>query len=54
MATVWYVQGAEPEQPWPILWATKELAERYARAMFPDESPDTRYARIMCRNIEEE
>lgn len=35
----------------PILWRTKADAEIHARRMYPDESPDKRYARIYYRNI---
>lgn len=40
---VWYVQGMSgPEDR----WLTKIDAEKAARLRFPDENPDTRYARI--------
>jgi hypothetical protein len=51
---VWYVQGADPEFPMPVLFATKMAAEMYARLEFPNESPDTRYARIFYRSVWEE
>tara|TARA_Y100000114_G_scaffold31122_1_gene26715 strand:- start:274 stop:492 length:219 start_codon:yes stop_codon:yes gene_type:complete len=48
MSDVWYVQGEFYFHP---LWETKEDAEKYARYLFPDEDPDTRYARIYCREV---
>ena len=48
MSDVWYVQG---ESDVPTLWETKEDAEKYARYLFPDEDPDTRYARIYFREV---
>jgi hypothetical protein len=38
----------------PVLFATKMAAEMYARLEFPNESPDTRYARIFYRSVWEE
>ncbi len=54
MKQVWYVQGADPEFPMPVLFATKMAAEMYARLEFPNEHPDTRYARIFYRSVWEE
>lgn len=54
MKQVWYVRGADPESPMPVLFATKMAAEMYARLEFPDEHPDTRYARIFYRSVWEE
>lgn len=51
MNEVWYVQGADPDMSIPMLFATKECAERYARSVFPDEDPDTRYARVFYRQV---
>lgn len=56
MVQVWYVQGesdlsVDPDKPGPTLWETKEDAEKYARYLFPDEDPDTRYARIYYREV---
>lgn len=48
---VWYVQGDEPEATLPTLFDTQLAAEIYARHRFPDEHPDTRYARIYCREV---
>lgn len=44
---VWYVKG-DPDN---VLWQSKEDAERWARNLFPGESPDKRYARIFFRNV---
>ncbi len=55
MKQVWYVQGADSgSERFPEFFATKMLAEEYARLEFPNESPDTRYARIFHRNVWEE
>lgn len=54
MKEVWYVSGADPEKRWPELFATKMAAEIYARYVFPDDSPDERYARVMYRPMWEE
>jgi len=54
MKEVWYVRGADPESPMPVLFTTKLAAEMYARMEFPDEHPDTRYARIFYRSVWEE
>ena len=51
MKVVWYVQGADPESPMPVLFSTKEAAERYARAVFPTLDPDARYARIFYLSV---
>jgi hypothetical protein len=32
-------------------YATKIEAEKRAREMYPNESPDFRYARVMCRRV---
>lgn len=48
---VWYVGGAEPEAAFPTLFDTQLAAEIYARHLFPDEHPDTRNARIYCREV---
>jgi hypothetical protein len=45
---VWWVLGDSDR---PFLWRTKEDAEKYARELFPDESPDTRYARIYYKEV---
>ena len=46
MNEVWYVVDEEYEGDIPLLWRTKMDAEIYARRLFPDESPDARYARV--------
>jgi len=51
---VWCVRGDDPEFPLPEFFATKMAAEMYARLEFPNESPDTRYARIFYRSVWEE
>lgn len=48
---VWYVQGADPDARFPEFFATKEMAERYAREIFPDEDESARYARIYFRTL---
>ena len=42
---VWFVVG-DPDRDMPNLWQHKIDAEKFAREIFPDESEDTRYARI--------
>lgn len=54
MKEVWYVRGADPEGRFPEFFATKMLAEMYARDQFPQEGPDQLYARIFYRNVWEE
>ncbi len=54
MKEVWYVRGADPGRPMPVLFATKMAAEMYARQEFPDAHPDERYARIFCKPVFEE
>jgi hypothetical protein len=34
-----------------LLLKTKIEAERYARELFPEESEDSRYARIYCKSV---
>ena len=43
---VWYVQGDREAGGKPLLWQNKEDAERWARDIYPYESPAERYARI--------
>jgi hypothetical protein len=50
-AEVWYVRGADPDALIPLLFKDKMSAEIYARQCFPDEDPDTRYARIYFVNV---
>jgi hypothetical protein len=54
MKQVWYVQGADPDSPMPVLFATKLAAELYARDVWPDADPDTRYARVFYKSVWEE
>ena len=42
---VWYVQYDDDEDV-RTLWKTKMDAEVYARRLYPDETPDMRYARV--------
>jgi len=51
---VWFVRGADPDRSIPVLFTTKMGAEMYARLEFPNEDPDTRYARIHCGRVWEE
>lgn len=48
---VWYVAGADTDLQWPMLWASKLDAEQYARALFPEENIDQRFARVFCRKV---
>lgn len=52
MNMVWYVQG-EHEDPdaWPTLFDTKLGAEMWAKELFPNEDPSTRYARIFFKTV---
>lgn len=51
MKYVWYVQGADPTEPIPLLFRTELDAETYARIKFPDEHPDTRHTRVYFREV---
>jgi hypothetical protein len=44
---VWYVVGDEDM----LLFAYKNLAEEYARRLFPEENPDARYSRIKFKTV---
>lgn len=44
---VWVVRG----DPLMDLWLTKGDAERHARELFPNESPDARYARVVTKRV---
>jgi hypothetical protein len=48
---VWFVLDDDEDSGMPNLWRTKMDAEIYARRMYPDESPDRRYARIYSEKI---
>lgn len=50
MSEIWYVVGDTLRH----LFSTKMAAEKYARVLFPDEDPDKRYARVMCRQVFDE
>lgn len=52
MNMVWYVHGEtnDPDE-WPTLFDTKLGAEKWARELFPDENPSTRYARILFKVV---
>jgi hypothetical protein len=54
MKQVWFVKGADPGSPMPVLFDTKMGAEMYARQVFPDADPDERYARIFYKSVWEE
>jgi len=46
------VQGEDIEEwEFPSFFETKECAERYARALFPDEDASKRYSRIYSRAV---
>ena len=48
---VWFVLDDDEDSGMPNLWRTKMDAEIYARRMYPDESPDRRYALIYSEKI---
>lgn len=51
MKQIWFVAGTQwfSGSTWPLLFETKELAERFVRDNYPDEDPDKRYSRIFYR-----
>jgi len=51
MSEIWYVDEGEGFDLVAHVFETKIEAERYARALFPDESEDARYARIYCKPV---
>jgi hypothetical protein len=54
---IWYVIGEDENKNYsllPTFFETKILAEAYARALFPEESEDKRYARIRFAKVEQE
>jgi hypothetical protein len=51
MSEVWYVDEGEGFHLAAHVFETKIEAEMYARAMFPEESQDSRYARIFCKEV---
>ena len=46
---LWYVRGLDGQY-----WTVKLNAEAAVRKAFPDEDPDTRYARVFCKTFYEE
>ena len=54
MKQVWFVQGADPDEAMPVLFATKMAAEMYARRELPTLSEAQRYARIFYKSVWEE
>jgi len=48
---VWYVSGDDTDFGKPQLWMYKMDAEKHARELYPDESEDSRYARIFYRRV---
>jgi len=54
MQMVWFVQGADPDSPMPVLFATKMAAEMYARQELPNLTESQRYARIFYKCVWEE
>ena len=54
MKQVWFVMGADPSDEIPVLFTTKIGAEIYARTLWPDVDPNTRYARVRYRSVWEE
>ena len=51
MKQVWYVRENDPDLGIPLLFETKMDAEKYARELFPDETPDVRYGRVGFSNV---
>ena len=51
MSEIWYVDEGEGFHLVAHVFETKIEAERYARALFPDEDEDVRYARIYCKPV---
>ena len=51
MSEVWYVDEGEGFHLVAHVFETKIEAECYARALFPEESADSRYARIYCKPV---
>jgi len=48
---IWYVNEGEGFHLVDQVFEKKIQAEKYARALFPDESEDSRYARIYCKPV---
>jgi len=51
MSEIWYVDEGEGFDLVAHVFETKIEAERYARELFPDESEDSRDARIYCKPV---
>jgi hypothetical protein len=51
MNEIWYVDEGEGFHLVAYVFETKIEAERYARELFPEESEDSRYARIYCKEV---
>lgn len=51
MKEIWYVNEGKQFHLVEYVFATKMEAERYARELFPDESEDSRYARIFYKEV---
>ena len=51
MNEIWYVDEGEGFHLVAYVFERKIEAERYARELFPEESEDSRYARIYCKSV---
>ena len=51
MKQVWYVLGSPDEDVMPVLFETKMAAEMYTRQLWPDASPQDRYARVFYKSV---
>ena len=51
MSEIWYVNEGEGFHLVAHVFETKMEAEMYAAVLFPDESEDSRYARIYCKPV---
>jgi hypothetical protein len=51
MNEIWYVDEGEGFHLASYVFETKIEAEQYARKLFPEESQDSRYARIYCKEV---
>ena len=48
---VWYVAGDKEFGEQPVLFDTKLGAEKWARALFPEEDVEQRYSRIYAHRV---
>lgn len=48
---VWFVLGDKEFGEQPVLFDTKLGAEKWARALFPEEDEDKRYSRVRARRV---